>query len=84
MTRLLLLLPHTSGRQTLSKGERCRSTLLSEARVLPDQFEPQLNLTRRRGRGTDDSVVAGADGIVGVVQEIGSREVGMIQDVEKF
>ena len=51
---------------------------------LPDQFEPQLNLSRGRRGGTDDSGVAGADGIVSVVQEIGSREVGVIQNVEKL
>ena len=49
-SRGLFLLPNACGERNTEQGERHRSTLLSEVRVLPDQFEPQLNLTRRCGR----------------------------------
>ena len=70
LTRLFCFyMPHTCGRIALNKEECCRvkPRCQRSASCLPDQFEPQLNLTRGRGRGTNNPSVAGADGIVSII-----------------
>jgi len=82
-------------RQTPSRAMQAEDRRLSDVppplsfpALLPDQLQPQLNLPRGSGPDhacIDDRLPARIKyGIICVIQKIGSRKVGMIQNIEEL